>query len=157
MRTGMFERTMLKMLNHIQQNPFKGAWRATAIVTAGVTVIAGLMMRVTDPDEFENVWEGIWWAAQTVSTVGYGDILPTSVAGRVLAVLVMAIGVTFLTVTSAAITSSFIEAARRRRMDEGIGDPATAGLAGEVKRLSEEVRRLREDLDRAGVTRPPEP
>jgi len=145
------------MLAEIRRNPFGGAWRATAIVTATVAFVSGLLMRLTDPDEFENIWQGWWWAAQTVSTVGYGDILPTSFAGRVLAVAVMAIGVTFLTVTSAAITSAFIEAARQRRLAEGRGDIGAAGLAEEVRRLSEEVRGLRQDLERAGVSRRPPP
>jgi voltage-gated potassium channel len=152
----IFEREMGKMLLGIQRNPFGGAWRATALITATVTVISGLLMRVTDPDEFQDIWQGLWWAAQTVTTVGYGDQLPQSVAGRLLAVLVMALGVTFLTVTSAAIASAFVEAARQRRMEEGRGDPATTALIDEVRRLSDEVRTLRQDLERAGVSRPPE-
>jgi voltage-gated potassium channel len=153
------ERSLGRLLAEIQQNPFSGAWRATAVITASVAFVSGILMRITDPDTFENVWQGWWWAAQTVSTVGYGDILPTSFPGRLLAVAVMAIGVTFLTVTSAAIASAFIEAARRRRLDQGLGEATAEGIAEEVRRLSEEVRRLREDLARAGVSRqpPPEP
>ena len=129
----------------------------TIIITITVTIIAGVLMRLTDPDEFENVWEGLWWASQTVTTVGYGDVLPSSPAGRLLAVLVMMIGVTFLTVTSAAIASAFVEAARRRRMAEGTGEASAAEMHEELRQLSEEVRRLRQDLERAGVTRPPDP
>ncbi len=157
--TGVFERQMGNMLIHIQESPFKGAWRATAIITVSVTVASGLLMRLTDPDEFTSIWDGLWWSAQTVTTVGYGDLLPTSAAGRILAVLTMMIGVTFLTVTSAAIASAFVESARRRRVAEGKSDTSVLGLTEEVKRLSEEVGRLRKDLERAGVTpeRPPEP
>jgi voltage-gated potassium channel Kch len=149
---------MGRMLVRIQHNPFSGAWRATAIITVTVTVVSGALMRLTDPDQFGSIWDGLWWAAQTVSTVGYGDLLPTSVAGRLLAVLTMMIGVTFITVTSAAIASAFVEAGRRRRAVEAPGDDGTAaGLADEVRRLSEEVRLLRRDLDRAGATRQPPP
>lgn len=148
------EREMNKMLVGIQRNPFGGAWRATAVITATVTIVTGLLMRLTDPDEFANVWQGLWWAAQTVSTVGYGDEVPTSAAGRLLAVLTMMIGVSFITVTSAAIASAFVESARRRRIAAGLGEGTE--VAEEVRKLSAEVQRLREDLERAGVSRPPE-
>jgi voltage-gated potassium channel len=93
------------------------AWRAATIiatVTVTVTVIAGLLMRVTDAARFPNIGDGLWWALQTVTTVGYGDLVPTSAAGRLLAALVMVIGIGFLTVITAAITSTFVEAARQR-------------------------------------------
>ncbi|RNL17018.1 hypothetical protein C9409_14740, partial [Xanthomonas vasicola pv. vasculorum] len=43
------------------------------------------MMRITDPQAFPNIWKGMHWAVQTVTTVGYGDVVPTSPAGRALA------------------------------------------------------------------------
>lgn len=55
----------------------------------------------------------MWWAIQTVTTVGYGDLVPTSQGGRLVAALVMLVGIGFLTVIMAAITSTFIESARR--------------------------------------------
>ena len=151
MRGLRLEREMERLLRGIQENPFKGAWRATAVVATGVTVVSGLLMRVTDPDVFKNFWQGLWWAAQTVSTVGYGDLLPQSAPGRVLAVLVMLTGVTFITVTSAAIASAFVEAARRRRAAVEGDAAGAAGLAAEVRDLTEEVRRLRAELAQAGV------
>jgi hypothetical protein len=144
--SGILERTMGGMLSRIQQTPLRGAWRATAVVTVSVTVVSGALMRLTDPDRFPSIWDGLWWSAQTVTTVGYGDRLPTSSGGRLLAVLVMMLGVTFLTVTSAAIASAFVDAASRRRAAERGDEKATAALVAEVRALSDEVRRLREDL-----------
>ena len=141
---------MSRMLAHIQRNPFRGAWRATAVVTLVVTAISGLLMRITDPDRFPSIWDGLWWSAQTVSTVGYGDRLPESAPGRLLAVAVMMAGVTFLSVTSAAIASAFVDAAARRRSAQG-ADAGIAGLAAEIRALSDEVRGLREQIDRAGT------
>src|SRR5262249_56141054 len=60
-----------------------------------------------------NVGDGMWWAIQTVPTVGYGDLVPTSTVGRLVAALVMPAGIGFLTVITAVITSMFIESARR--------------------------------------------
>jgi hypothetical protein len=58
----------------------------------------------------------------------------------------MMLGVTFITVTTAAIASAFVEAASRRRAAERRDNDPTEALAAEVRALSEEVRRLRADL-----------
>jgi voltage-gated potassium channel len=62
-----------------------------------------------------------------VTTVGYGDAVPTSTGGRLVAVLVMVLGIGFLTVVTAAITSTFVEAARER-MQVGGSKPLEAKL-----------------------------
>ena len=76
-------------------------------------------MHFTDKKTFPNIGDGLWWAIQTVTTVGYGDLVPTSTAGRFVAALVMVVGIGFLTVVTAAITSAFIESARRRLRGAG--------------------------------------
>jgi voltage-gated potassium channel len=71
-------------------------------------------MWVLDHDEFPNVWLGLWWAVQTVTTVGYGDVTPENPIGRAIAAIVMLSGIGFLTVVTAAITAVFVESARRK-------------------------------------------
>jgi voltage-gated potassium channel len=103
-------------LNLIQRKPLT-ARRAAAIiasVTVSITIISGVVMHFTDEKTYPNVGDGLWWAMQTVTTVGYGDLVPTSTAGRIVAALVMVVGIGFLTVVTAAITSAFIESAKRR-------------------------------------------
>jgi voltage-gated potassium channel len=117
------------------RRPLRVAWVAAAAITLVVTVLAGLLMRLTDPDQFPNLGLGLWWAIQTTTTVGYGDKVPTSVAGRLIAAFVMIVGLGFITVSTAAITSAFIEAARRRR------------AAGAVNPLEEEMRALRRQME----------
>jgi voltage-gated potassium channel len=91
----------------------RAAW-IIASVTVSITIIAGVLIHFTDEQNFPNIGDGLWWAVQTVTTVGYGDLVPTSITGRLLAALVMIGGIGFLTVVTAAITSTFIENARRR-------------------------------------------
>jgi voltage-gated potassium channel len=90
------------------------AARIIATMTVAVTIVSGVLMHFTDRNSFPNIGDGLWWAVQTVTTVGYGDLVPTSVPGRLVAALVMLLGIGFLTVITAAITSTFIETARRR-------------------------------------------
>ena len=91
----------------------RAAWIIAAF-TISATIIAGVLIHFTDEHNFPNIGDGLWWAAQTVTTVGYGDLVPTSTAGQLIAAAVMIGGIGFLTVITAAITSTFIENARRR-------------------------------------------
>jgi voltage-gated potassium channel len=93
------------------------AGQAIAVVTVVVTVLSGVVMWLVDRDEFPNVWLGLWWAVQTVTTVGYGDITPTDPLGRVIAALVMVSGIGFLTVVTATITAVFVENTRHQLRD----------------------------------------
>ena len=90
--------------------------RAAAIVIAvastATAVAAGLLMTLADRENYPSIGAGLWWAAQTVTTVGYGDNVPVTVLGRLIAVLVMLVGISFLTVITAAITSAFVARAR---------------------------------------------
>ena len=85
-----------------------------ATITISITIISGVVMHFTDQKTYPNIGDGLWWAIQTITTVGYGDLVPTSTAGRLVAALVMIAGIGFLTVITAAITSAFVESARRR-------------------------------------------
>ncbi|RZN14108.1 MAG: two pore domain potassium channel family protein [Methanosarcinales archaeon] len=57
----------------------------------------------------QGIFQGVWWAITTVTTVGYGDLYPKSHAGRILAAAVMIIGIGFVSVLTANISSYFVE------------------------------------------------
>lgn len=56
-----------------------------AAFTVLVTVAGGILERVLDPKEYPNVGRGPWFALQTVTTVGYGDVTPEQPSGRFIA------------------------------------------------------------------------
>jgi len=94
------------------------ARRAAVIIasyTVFVTFAGGLVAWLTDRKDFHTLGDGLWWALQSVTTVGYGDVVPSSGTGRVIGAFVMVSGIAFLTVITAAVTASLIEAARRRQ------------------------------------------
>jgi voltage-gated potassium channel len=97
--------------------PLRAGW-AIGVASFFVTIVCGVVIRLVDPSDFDNVWVGMWWAVQTVTTVGYGDIVPTDVAGRVIAALLMLAGIGVLSVVTAVITAAFLETARRRMGDD---------------------------------------
>jgi voltage-gated potassium channel len=93
----------------------RGAAIIIAVVTTTLTLGAGLLMTVVDHKEFGSIGVGLWWAVQTVTTVGYGDHVPADVVGRSVAAVVMLLGIGFVTVITAAITSAFVAQAREDR------------------------------------------
>lgn len=96
------------------------------IVTLGGYLLAAFGMTLLDRKDFPSYGVAVWWAVQTLSTVGYGDVVPHSAWGRVLAGMVILLGVTFLSFLTAIVTSLFVTAARdeasekerRQRADE---------------------------------------
>jgi voltage-gated potassium channel len=90
------------------------AVRAIVLVTLLVTLASGALMCLVDRNEFPTLGRGLWWAAQTVSTVGYGDVAPHATSGRLLAIVVMLCALAFLTVVTAAITATLLEGTHRR-------------------------------------------
>jgi voltage-gated potassium channel Kch len=93
----------------------RGAAGVIVAATATVVVACGFAMRIVDHTEYKNVWVGMWWAIQTVTTVGYGDVTPSKMGGRLLASFVMLEGIAFLAVVTAAITSTFVARAEKER------------------------------------------
>ena len=114
------------------------ARRAALIIgafTVVVTLIAALLAFLLDREDFPNYGISIWWALQTVTTVGYGDFVPTNTEGRVIGSVVMVVGVGFLAVVTASIAASFVETARRRLGAESDAEELTRKLDQIVDRL----------------------
>ena len=105
-RVIVFERQMQRFL----RKPVSVRGAASVIVTStGLIVIAsGFLMRVIDHKEYPNIFIGMWWAIQTVTTVGYGDVTPKAVAGRIVAAFVMLEAIALVAIVTAAITSTFV-------------------------------------------------
>ncbi|HEY5873151.1 MAG TPA: potassium channel family protein, partial [Gaiellaceae bacterium] len=77
-----FERRLERVL--ARATTPRGAGVVIATVTTSITVAAGLLMTAVDRDNFPSLGSGLWWAVQTVTTVGYGDDVPKTVAGQLL-------------------------------------------------------------------------
>lgn len=132
----------LRFLLRRELTPARAGW-AIASATAAITLACGIAIRLVDPSDFDNVWLGMWWAVQTVTTVGYGDVVPTDTSGRVIGAILMLSGIGFLTVVTAVVTAAFLETVRRR-----MGDPADAELMAKLDDLSARLQALETTLRR---------
>src|SRR3954468_15221257 len=75
-------------------------------------MLLGIIERIADPDTYHSIWLAWWWAIETVTTVGFGDVVPQSAGGKVVAAFMMLGGLAFLSIVTATITSAFV--ARRQ-------------------------------------------
>jgi len=128
----------------------RSAASVIAVVWLVAIVVFGVVERIVDPDSFPTVWDGMWWATQTVTTVGYGDVVPQQTVGQVIAALLMVTGLSLFAVVTGTITSAFVtraqEEARHRQVDE---------LRSTLTEIREEVAALRADLERPRSGTPP--
>jgi voltage-gated potassium channel len=83
-------------------------FRYIALLTAVLVVVAGASVSLVDSRDVPNLWTGIWWAVVTITTVGYGDVQIKTVAGQIVAMALMIVGIGFISVLTATIASSFI-------------------------------------------------
>src|SRR5690348_9396733 len=112
-RVGLVERRFAQFL----KTPLSVRKAMAVIVSATVVsvVLGGVLITVVDREEYPDVGTGLWWALQTVTTVGYGDVVPKNGIGRVVGAIIMLESIAFVAIVTAAITSSFVERARREQ------------------------------------------
>ena len=102
--------------NFLTRRPLTAGRAARVIVLATflVTVLGGVLIWLVDHREFPDLGTGLWWALQTVTTVGYGDVVPEQTGGRIIGAVVMLQGIGTITVIAAAVTATLIEQVRSR-------------------------------------------
>lgn len=84
------------------------------------------------PDVFENAFSGVWWAVSTILTVGYGDIYPITVTGRLMAIVTAITGVGLVAIPTGIISAGFITRYQRETA-------ASAVPVGEVRVMGAET------------------
>jgi voltage-gated potassium channel len=112
-------------------------FRLVALLTLAIVVLSGAVQALVDSGDLHSTWDGIWWSLETVTTVGYGDLPMTTVEGRIIAMVVMLVGIGFLSVLTATVASYFVKSDR--------GGETEAILAA-LAELKDEVAGLRQRL-----------
>jgi voltage-gated potassium channel len=87
---------------------------AIGTVAVALTVGAAALGRLVEPETFGSFGEACWWALQTVSTVGYGDTVPETGAGRVIAAALMLLGVAFVPAITSIVVAVLVAQLQRR-------------------------------------------
>jgi voltage-gated potassium channel len=139
-----FSRRVHKRVEGRELTPRVAASVIAAAWTIGV-VVFGILERLIDPNTFDNVWLGMWWALQTVTTVGYGDVVPESTAGKLIGSFLMLGGLSLIAVVTGAITSVFVaQAQARARRRAGTSDP----VVDQLEKMTAELTEVKAELTR---------
>lgn len=115
----------------------------TIIVVAIILVaIAGLLVRLVEPETYTSIGLAYWWAVTTVTTVGYGDVVPETPGGRIVASMLMLTGLALIPTLTSVIVSVFLSKLRRAEQEriEQLEQEQAVVLA----RIEERIARIEE-------------
>ena len=120
-------------------------------IISSIFIVAMLMLAASlcmygfehdmQPNKFNNAFSGVWWAMSTVLTVGYGDIYPVTIGGRIAAIVIALLGVCAVAIPTGVISAGFVDYYSRLKTD-----------AGEIKLPEDVTRMLKNQASKAGLS-----
>lgn len=121
---------------------------AIFLMTAFLLVLAGSLMPVLDPESFDDFNDGAWWAMVTLSTVGYGDLVPQTDEARAFGYVFVGLAVVWLALISAS-TAAFLVGLRMEASteDEERIDMQILRRLDRIEALLEHERDARQDQE----------
>ena len=91
---------------------------SSLFVIVVLMIIASVLMfdieNNAQPDKFFSVFDAMWWSVATLTTVGYGDIYPVTVMGKILAAIIAILGIGIVSIPTGIIASGFIEQIQKK-------------------------------------------
>ena len=117
--------------------------RYAALIVFTVVVGGGVVFVAVEPDQNLSTWDGLWWALETVTTVAYGDIYPTTALGRIVASVVMTAGIGFVALLTGALAQRFLYG-EGTAPERGTNE---AEMTKKLEDLSLQVSQLRKALE----------
>ena len=145
--------TLLDVLNRRAATSLRGRVAVYVVGATGLILFCASLAvldaeRANDQANIRTFPDALWWAATTVTTVGYGDRFPTTSSGRVVAVMLMVGGIALLGIVTASLASWLVE---RIREVEAQTQTATRQ---DIQVLIERIDQLQLDVTRLLSTRP---
>lgn len=117
------------------------------IMAASLTYLAE---HKAQPDAFGSIPAALWWAVVTMTTIGYGDVVPVTVMGRIFGAIIGIISVGMVALPAGLLASGFSEALQRRRM---VFEQAAAEAMADGVINSDERVFLRETQQKLGLSK----
>ncbi|MEG0214985.1 MAG: potassium channel family protein, partial [Hungatella sp.] len=78
------------------------------VIAVAYIFISALIMFCYEPDTFEDFFESLYWATTALTTVGYGDIYPVSIVGRLISMISSVFGIAVIALPAGVVTSGFM-------------------------------------------------
>lgn len=112
---------------------------SSMLVVTFLMLISAVLMydaeHEAQPEVFENAFSGLWWAIVTVTTVGYGDVHPITVIGRVMGSIIAILGIALIAVPTGIITAGFSEQITHQNAERAAAEKANAKESEDEKKF----------------------
>jgi voltage-gated potassium channel len=115
---GPLERRLTVALSNLT---LRKAVSVIVVVATTMAVVAAFLERLIDP-AFNTFGQALWWAVSTVSTVGYGDYVPVSAAGRLIGSVLMLTGLALIPIITSVVVSILVAQRTREAREEELSD-----------------------------------
>jgi voltage-gated potassium channel len=116
------------------------------VVTVGGGVLVSELEHGAEGAQISSIPDGLWWAVTTVTTVGYGDAIPVTPAGRGVAVVLMLVGVGLFGLLAASLASFLIE--RGHDPEVRADDLGLEDIAARLERIERRLDELHTGISR---------
>jgi len=117
----------------------------TLILIVVSSTIAVLVLESSPTDEINTPLDALWYVVSTITTVGYGDIVPMSPGGKVLGIILMIVGVGFFSILTATLSSYFM---RDMETDEKELKKQVENLENSINEMKSDIQEFKEILKR---------
>lgn len=94
---------------------------AVCTLAAGYILLSALLIFNVEPDSFETFFDAVYWATVSLTTVGYGDIYPTTTAGRMITMVSSMFGIAIVALPAGIITAGYMDALNEAKKDKSEG------------------------------------
>jgi voltage-gated potassium channel len=104
-------RSTKHLVNHIYKSKTQGAFTTVSVIAVLMVIFSAIaILQVEDApnSNIKTAEDAIWWAYVTITTVGYGDIYPVTTEGRIIAAVLMTVGVGLFGTFTAFLASFFV-------------------------------------------------
>src|ERR671913_574082 len=118
--------------------------RYAALIVFTVVVGGGVIFVAVEPGQDLSTWDGLWWATETVTTVAYGDIYPTTPLGRIVAPVVMTAGIGFVALLTGTLAQRFLYGGSASATPKP--EPDRAEMLRKLDELSNQIAELQKAL-----------
>ena len=120
-----------RILKAVDRINFWRALRLVLVVDGLLVLAAAFLVRIFEPTTFTSMGRALWWAVVTVGTVGYGDIVPESPLGRLVASVTILFSLAFIPTVTSLVVSALV-----RRQQEHQTETTYVLLAEMSERLA---------------------
>ena len=118
-------------------------WRAIRLIlliAITLMTVGAVLARMVEPEVFTSIGLAYWWAVTTVTTVGYGDVVPEDTAGRLVGAMLMLTGLSLIPLITSVVVSALVS--KRAEAQRDLERTAFAEQAERLERIEQMLAEL---------------